>query len=55
MYVEPIKVVQMNLFTGQEWRCRHREWVCGDRSGVGDGMNREIETDIYTLSCERDS
>ena len=28
--------------------------MCGDREGVGDGMNREIEIDIYTLSCVKE-
>ena len=40
---------QMNLFAGQEQRCRWREWMCGN--GGGGGMNREIGTAVYTLPC----
>ena len=27
--MEPRKMVLMNLFVGQQWRRRHREWTCG--------------------------
>ena len=26
-------MVLMNLFSGKEWRHRHREWTCGHREG----------------------
>ena len=26
-------MVLMNLFVGQQWRCRHREWTCGHSGG----------------------
>ena len=29
------KVVLMNLLTGQQWRCRHREWTYGQGRGRG--------------------
>ena len=31
VYLESRKVVQMNLFAGQEERCRCREQLCGHR------------------------
>ena len=41
----------MNLFAGQEWRCRSKEWTCGHSGGRGteDRTNRENRIDIYTL------
>ena len=33
VYVESSKLVPMNLFAGQEERCRLREWTCGHRAG----------------------
>ena len=35
MYVESRKMVQMNLFAGQEYKCRCREWLCGHREETG--------------------
>ena len=32
-------VVWMNLFAGQQWRCRHREETCGDSGEADGGMN----------------
>ena len=44
-------MIQMNLFVGQEYRRRHREWTCG-HSGEGEGgTNWEIRFDINTLPC----
>ena len=31
----------MNLFAGQQWRCRHREQTCGYRGEEEGGMNGE--------------
>ena len=31
--MESRKMVLMNLFAGQQWRCRHREHTCGYRRG----------------------
>ena len=31
--MESIKMVLMNLFAGQQWRCRHGEQTCGLREG----------------------
>ena len=36
------KMVQMNLFTEQQWRCRHRKQTCGH-------SRRQIER--VTLTC----
>ena len=47
-------MVQMNLFSGQEKRHRHRDQM-GGRGGeeVGGGMNWEIGTDLYTVPCSK--
>ena len=37
-YIESRKMVQMNLITGKEQRCRHRELTCG-HSGGGRGWD----------------
>ena len=42
-------MVQMNLFAGQEQRCRHREQMC--RPGVGDGINWEIRINVCAQPC----
>ena len=39
----------MNLFAGQDQRCRHREQMCGPRAGAG--MNWEIGIDLRALLC----
>ena len=41
-------MVHMNLFPGQEQRCRHRELVDTVEKGERE-MNWESSTDIYTL------
>ena len=41
-YVEPLKMVQMNLFAGREKRSIHKEWMCGDREGGGGGVSRRL-------------
>ena len=38
IYMESRKMVLTNLFAGEKWRGRHREWSCG-HSARGDGMN----------------
>ena len=48
--MESRKTVLMNLFVGQEYRCRHREQTL-DTMGEGEGgMNQESSTEKYTLS-----
>ena len=39
----------MNLFAGQQWRCRHREQTCEYGSEKGDGeTNGESSIQTYT-------
>ena len=33
IYMESKKMVLMDLFAGQQWRCGHRELTCGLREG----------------------
>ena len=45
-------MVLMNLFAGQQWRCRHRERENGLVDTVGEeesGMDSESITETYTL------
>ena len=48
-------MVLMNLFSGQQWRCRHREQTCAlGRGGVGrkervGRMKREVQKHIHHL------
>ena len=53
--MESRKMVLMNLFTGQQWRCRHREQACGQGGGEeGEGeMNGENSTEAYTWTHEK--
>ena len=51
-HMESRKMVLMNLFAGQQWRCRHREQEnrLVDTAGDGEsGMNSESITETYTL------
>ena len=45
-------IALMNLFAGQQWRCRHREQTYGYR-GFGeegeDGTNGESNKETYTI------
>ena len=41
-------MVQMDIFAGQEQRCRHREGTCGHRGGGAGGMNWESSSDVHT-------
>ena len=45
------KMVQMNIFVGQEQRCRRRERTCGNGGEGKGGTNWEIRFDINTLPC----
>jgi len=31
--MESRKMLLMNLFAGQQWRCRHRKQICGHGGG----------------------
>ena len=49
MCMESRKMVLMNLFPGQEWKCRHEEQTCG-HSGEGEGgTNWESSLETYAL------
>ena len=56
MYVESRKMVLMNLFAGQQWRCRHREQTCDT---VGEGKrwkNWKSNTEKICITiCKIDS
>ena len=45
------KMVQMNLFVGQQQRHRCREWTCGHGGEGEGGTNMEIRFDINTIPC----
>ena len=47
--MESRKMVLMNLFAGQQWRCRHREPTCGHSRGGEGGMDWKSNTETYTL------
>ena len=52
MYMESRKMVLINLFTGQQWRCRHREQMfmdMGNREEGEGGMNGESNMEAYML------
>ena len=44
--MESRKIVLMNLFAGQQWRCRHREKTCGHSRGRKgwDKLRESMET-----------
>ena len=48
------KMVLMNLFAGQQWRCRHREQTCGHREQRRRGWNewRQYHGNMYTTICK---
>ena len=50
--MESGKSVLMNLFAGQQWRCRHSRLV--DTMGEGEGgTNQGSSTETYTLPYVR--
>ena len=47
--MESRKVVHVNLFAGEGWKCRYRELKCGHREGEGkSGKNCERSIDTHT-------
>ena len=45
-----------NLFTGQQWRKRCREWTYGHRKRGGEGeMYGKSNMETYTTICKIDS
>ena len=55
--MESRKMVLRNLFSGQQWRNRHREQPCGHGRGEeGEGeMYGESNVEIYNTICKIDS
>ena len=51
--MESRKMVLVNLFTGQQWRHRHREQTYGHGQGEEgeSGVNGENNIESYTLQC----
>ena len=48
IYMESKRMALMNLFAGQQWRCRHREQTCGHRGEGEDGTNSKSSIETYT-------
>ena len=55
--MESKKMVLLNLFSGQQWRNRHREQTMDMRGGEeGEGeMYGESSMEIYSTVCKIDS
>ena len=54
--MESRKMVLRNLFTGQQWRNRHREQTYGHGEGVGEGeMYRKSNTETYVTIYKIDN
>ena len=55
--MESKKIALMNLFSGKQWRNRHREQANGHGSGAeGESkMYGETNMDIYNTICKTDS
>ena len=55
--MESRKIVLMNLFAGQQWRCRHREQTYGHggRGGEGGTNGESGNGNIHTTICKIDS
>ena len=51
IYMEFRKMVLMNLFAQQQWRCRHREQTHGHSGGGEGGTNWESNIETCTLPC----
>ena len=47
-------MVLKNLFTGQQWRNRHREQTYGDRGGEGE-MYGKSSMETYITICKIDT
>ena len=54
--MEPRKMVLKNLFTGQQWRNRHREQTCGHEERGGEvEMCGKSNMETYITTCKIDS
>ena len=56
IYIESRKIVLKNLFIGQQWRNRHREYIYGhgERGREGE-MYGKSNVEIYITICKIDS
>ena len=55
IYMESRKTVFKNLFTGQQWRKRYREWSNGHRERGGEGeMYGKSNMETYITICKID-
>ena len=56
IYMESRRTVPRNLFSGQQWRNRHREWTNGhgERGGEGETYG-ESNVETYITLCKIDS
>ena len=52
--MESRKMVLKNLFTGQQWRNRHREYGHEERGGEGE-MYGKSNMETYIIICKIDS
>ena len=56
MYTVSRKIVQKNVFTGKQWRNRHREQTYGHGQKEGEGeMHGKSNIEAYITLCEIDS
>ena len=56
MYTESRKMVVKNLFSGQQWRNRHRQQTYGHGEREGEGeMYGESNMETYITICQIDS
>ena len=56
MYTESRKMVLKNLFSGQQWRNRHREQTYGHGEKGGEGeMYGKSNMETYITICKIDS
>ena len=54
--MESRKMVLKNLFTGQQWRNRHREQIYGHGERGGEGkIYGKINMEVYITLCKIDS
>ena len=55
MYTESRKMVQKNVFTGKQWRNRHREQTYGHgQKGGEDEMYGKSNMETYIAICKID-
>ena len=56
MYMESRKMILKNLFTGEQWRNRHREQTYGHRERGGESeMYGKSNMETYITICKIDS